>query len=445
MTLLAAAVALVVATPTWTSAQNIAPTNGRDGGGVGGVREQDRAAERTAARLNSSAQQNATVDQGQAASSNDLLMRAGIVIDARNANRMIVERVIPNSPAATAGLVPGDVITRVNGNPVTSLTAVAQALISGAGNKLGLQVDRNGQSRQLNLSLGQGFDNSTRAAMRTDFGAPLQSGQNPNGVTTVGGVPVQGTGTAASGVTPGLGTTTAQSAGGRAAAAGQPVGVGQGTATAPGQAARTAAGIGTTATQATTGSQAAGIGTAANAQLPTTTTGNPPTLPGTPTSPTIPGNPTSPSLQVQSGGINQSFPSLNTSVPGVPTAAQGTTPATIPSSQGTVNPAIGGGASPTATGAGTNGAGATPMTSSQGTVNPSVGGGTNSATTGAIGAGAAAPGAAGATGTAGTGVGAAAAGAATGGTTGGGAAGGASGAGTGGGAGGAGGGAAGGT
>ncbi len=423
VTSLAAAATVVLGTSMWAAGQAVLPTNGQDGrGGIGGVREQDQAAVRTAARLNSGAQQNAALVQGQAGNSNDLLMRAGIVLDARNANRMIVERVIPNSPAAMSGLVPGDVITRVNGNPVTSLTAVAQALLSGAGNTLGLQVDRNGQSRQLNLTVSPSLDNSTRTAMRTDFGAPVFPNGQSNAATTIGGVPLPGTAaaTTASGVTPGLGTTTAQSAGGQAVAAGQPTGVGQGTATAPGQ--------------------AAGIATASG-QLPTTTTGVPPALPGTPTSPSIAGNPTSPSLQVQSGGINQSFPGLNTSLPGVPTAAQGTTPSTIPSSQGTVNPAIGGGTSPTTTGAGTTGTGGTPATSSsQGTVNPSVGGGTSSATTGAIGAGATAPGASGATGTAGAGVSAATGGAAAGGTSG--RTAGAGGAGTGGGAGGAGGGAA---
>src|SRR5207245_8167682 len=142
---------------------------------------------------------------------------------------MIVERVIPNTPAFLAGLRPGDVITRVNGSPVTSLTAVAQALLSGMGNTLGLQVDRNGQSRQLNLTL---TDNSVRTAMRPDFNATAPpTGQTNPATATVGGVPVTGAGVPATtpgGVTPGLGTTTAQTAGGQAIAAGQPAGVGQG-------------------------------------------------------------------------------------------------------------------------------------------------------------------------------------------------------------------------
>src|SRR4029078_1150201 len=119
VTPLAAAATLILGNSMWAQGQAVPPTNGQDGrGGIGGVREQDEAAERTAARLNPSAQQNAALgqgqaSQGQAANSNDLLLRAGIGLDARNANRMIVERVIPNSPAARSGLVPGDVITRV--------------------------------------------------------------------------------------------------------------------------------------------------------------------------------------------------------------------------------------------------------------------------------------------------------------------------------------------
>ena len=80
---LAAAVALGLGTSTWSAAQE------RDG--IAGVREQDQAATRTAAELNGT-QQTSAAGQAQAASNNDLLMRAGIVIDARNANRMIVER-----------------------------------------------------------------------------------------------------------------------------------------------------------------------------------------------------------------------------------------------------------------------------------------------------------------------------------------------------------------
>src|SRR5436853_7216244 len=148
---LAAAAALIAGRPMCAS--------GQDQDAIRGLREQDAAAARTANQLNAGTQQSAAVAQTQAAGNTDLLARAGVVIDARNPNRMIVERVVPNTPAFLAGLRPGDVITRVNGSPVTSLTAVAQALLSGTGNTLGLQVDRNGQSRQLNLNLAGNTDN----------------------------------------------------------------------------------------------------------------------------------------------------------------------------------------------------------------------------------------------------------------------------------------------
>src|SRR5262245_5281765 len=92
----------------------------------------------------SAAQPSAASTQVQSANSSDPLLQAGIVLDGRNPNRMNIVRIIPNSPAFLAGLRPGDVITRVNGNPVVSISALAQSLLAGTGDSLSLRVDRNG-------------------------------------------------------------------------------------------------------------------------------------------------------------------------------------------------------------------------------------------------------------------------------------------------------------
>jgi membrane-associated protease RseP (regulator of RpoE activity) len=406
------------------------------------VREQDEAAARVSNQLNANVAQANTAAQGQDGTSDELL-RAGIAIDARDPNRMIVERVLPGTAAMRAGLRPGDVITRVNGSPVTSLTAVAQALLSGNGNSLALQVDRNGQSRQLNLSMP---DNSVRTAMRPNQANPAVDGQlgANQGAVTVGGVPVPGTAVGAAGargnagITPGLGNITAQSAGGQAVAAGQPAGVGLGTATAPGQ---------TTADQAaTTLSGATSQPTTGLTATAQPTTGSP-TPNQFPASAATQGNPTSPGLLVQpdtATGLPTSTPGIPTSVPGLPTSTQGVAPSTtgnpgtsttgtaantttgssqgaspvISSSQGGVIPGIGGGFNSGSTTSGVSTASGTANNSSQGTVTPGVVGGAQPGGTGgaASGTGAAGTSSTGSTSAAGTtGVGGASA---SGGTTG---------------------------
>jgi membrane-associated protease RseP (regulator of RpoE activity) len=111
----------------------------------------------------------------------DPLYQAGLLLDERNPDRLVVTRVFPRTPAFYAGLRPGDVITKLNGAPITSLLSLNQALQGGAGSVLGLQIDRNGQVRQLNLGES---DNSIRTAMRPNYGAngstsgSLQSGND---------------------------------------------------------------------------------------------------------------------------------------------------------------------------------------------------------------------------------------------------------------------------
>lgn len=376
-------------------AGNPQQANAQERDAIRGVREQDDAAARISAQLNGGSQEAAG---GATANNMDELLRAGIVIDARDPNRLNVQRVVPNSPAARAGLRPGDVITRVNGSPVTSLTAVAQALLSGNTGALGLQVDRNGQSRQLNVSMP---DTSARLAALTQTGGQ-PGASNTQAPMTVGGAVVPGTGTSATpgpgGVTPSLGTTTAQTAGGQAVAGGQPAGVGQGTATAQG-------------TATTQGTAPAFSSQAGGTSQPTVTTGGTTTGPTTtpfPASAATLGNPTSPGLLVQpntTSGLPTSTPGVPTSVPGLPTSTPGISPSpgtgsggatpSITSSQGTVNPSVGGGSSALS---GTSGLTPSAVSSSQGGLNPSIGGGTPG-TTAATGTGATGTAATGTTGT----------------------------------------------
>ena len=65
---------------------------------------------------------------------------------------VFVAGIVPNSPAARAGLRAGDVLTEVNGEAITTGQAVQDAVeANGLGRDLSLKLDRNGQSQTLSL------------------------------------------------------------------------------------------------------------------------------------------------------------------------------------------------------------------------------------------------------------------------------------------------------
>ena len=74
----------------------------------------------------------------------------GIALDQRNANRLVVQQVQPNSIAANAGLRPGDVITGLGGQRMNNVNMLTRAL-QGANGNLGLTVMRGNQAQSLTL------------------------------------------------------------------------------------------------------------------------------------------------------------------------------------------------------------------------------------------------------------------------------------------------------
>src|SRR6185503_12309023 len=105
----------------------------------------------------------------------------------RNPNQLVVDRVFPRTPAFYAGLRPGDVITTMNGNPITSVSAFTQAVQSGTANNIPLQVMRNGQMREISMATtlpGTTNDASVRTAMRPGFSTtnPLNTLQSGAGL-----------------------------------------------------------------------------------------------------------------------------------------------------------------------------------------------------------------------------------------------------------------------
>lgn len=69
---------------------------------------------------------------------------------------VLVTRVVPNSPAATAGIKEGDVIVKINGEDISTADKVQQYVEGkSVGDRLNLDLKRNGQSVTLTVQTGQ--------------------------------------------------------------------------------------------------------------------------------------------------------------------------------------------------------------------------------------------------------------------------------------------------
>src|SRR5690606_16341079 len=63
-----------------------------------------------------------------------------------------VDEVVPNSPAAAAGFMPGDVILQVGGSQVENFTEVLRLVSTSPGRELQVKVDRGGQVLALQVT-----------------------------------------------------------------------------------------------------------------------------------------------------------------------------------------------------------------------------------------------------------------------------------------------------
>src|SRR5262249_2815060 len=130
----------------------------------------------------------------------DPFYQYGLIIDDRDSNRLLVQRVFPRTPAYYAGLRAGDVITGWDGRSHGAITDLAQALQEPAGN-LDLQIARGNASRTLSLDAGE----PARLAQRTGVTAPPPSTAAASGTvapTTSQPIPAGGQAPAAAPTTP---------------------------------------------------------------------------------------------------------------------------------------------------------------------------------------------------------------------------------------------------
>jgi C-terminal processing protease CtpA/Prc len=103
----------------------------------------------------------------------DSLREAGLIIDESQPDHVKVQAVIPRSPAFYAGVRSGDQITGFRGQRVAAVADFVRAIASAASGTAPLEVNRNNQTRQLEIEIpdeNQGAE--SRTALRPTLPNP---------------------------------------------------------------------------------------------------------------------------------------------------------------------------------------------------------------------------------------------------------------------------------
>ncbi len=136
------------------------------------VREAQQAASPNVAPTAGTPQPEVAVGPAPTVNDTNLLRQAGVVLGSPNTGRLIVERVLPNSAAFSAGVRPGDIITRIDRTPLAISNPLRPAVVSG-GATIGIDVERHGQVGRLTLTMNEPVTTSPAATVAQTAPAPI--------------------------------------------------------------------------------------------------------------------------------------------------------------------------------------------------------------------------------------------------------------------------------
>jgi Do/DeqQ family serine protease len=124
----------------------------------------------------------------------DLSPRVAAALGIKASSGALITNVLPDSPAAKAGLKPGDLVTRVNGKPVADAQDLRNAQgLATVGSTLALGVDRNGKSLTIDAKLTAASNQADGASLDPRLAgasfADTPSGNGVEGVTVANVTP----------------------------------------------------------------------------------------------------------------------------------------------------------------------------------------------------------------------------------------------------------------
>lgn len=110
----------------------------------------------------------------------DHLLDYGIVVDDRGGDLVVVQKVLPRSPAFYAGLRGGDVIVGFRGQRIAALADFIRTLANSTGGPAKIEVNRNNQPRELEIEVPQVETHRTLKPNTEDPGLNSPARAQPN-------------------------------------------------------------------------------------------------------------------------------------------------------------------------------------------------------------------------------------------------------------------------
>ena len=96
----------------------------------------------------------------------------------------IVAQVQADGPAAKAGVENNDLITEFGGKAISDTQGLIAAVATyKPGDVVKLKVERNGETKELSVTLGKKSDDATKAFLGVSLGGPIRFRMDKNGMT----------------------------------------------------------------------------------------------------------------------------------------------------------------------------------------------------------------------------------------------------------------------